>query len=212
MPSLGQLLASRRSALLLDAASSRIQVGWLKGDADLDRWTSTDEEAGTGLFRCLDTLGVSPTEPEVYLYCEGPGSILGIRTVAMALRTWCVLQPKPVFAYTSLALVAHAAKRPGATVIADARRESWHTFRLGASLQRVPTSGLPGELIMPDRFRHWSALPAGVQLTPYAVPDLLRDAGDADLFHPSETPDAFLHEDPSYVTWTPQIHRAPTSS
>ena len=32
---------------------------------------------------------------------------------------------------------------------------------------------------------------------------------DVDLFHETRAPDAFLHEEPSYVTWTPKIHRAP---
>ena len=32
---------------------------------------------------------------------------------------------------------------------------------------------------------------------------------DLDLFRPTDAPDAFLHEEPSYATWTPQIHRAP---
>ena len=33
--------------------------------------------------------------------------------------------------------------------------------------------------------------------------------GPADLLRPAPLPEAFLHEDPAYVTWTPQIHRAP---
>ena len=33
---------------------------------------------------------------------------------------------------------------------------------------------------------------------------------DADLFRATDAPDAFLHEEPSYATWTPQIHRAPS--
>jgi len=32
---------------------------------------------------------------------------------------------------------------------------------------------------------------------------------DADLFRPSPAPDAFLHEEPAYAKWVPQIHRAP---
>lgn len=166
-------------------------------------------EAGVGVFRCIAELGVVPTQVGAYVFCEGPGSILGIRTVAMALRTWRVLAPVPVFAFSSLALVAHTLDRPEAAVIADARRESWHRYRLSEGLQRVPAADLAGELVMPENFRHWSALPAHVQRVPYRLSELLPRALDADLFQATEQPDAFLHEEPSYVTWTPQVHRAP---
>ncbi len=62
---------------------------------------------------------------------------------------------------------------------------------------------------MPDGFRHWSTLPAGVTGTPYVLADLLPKVADRDLFRATDAPDAFLHEEPSYATWTPQIHRAP---
>jgi hypothetical protein len=29
------------------------------------------------------------------------------------------------------------------------------------------------------------------------------------LFRQTEEPDAFLHEEPSYAMWTPQVHQAP---
>ena len=41
-------------------------------------------------------------------------------------------------------------------------------------------------------------------------PLLPRVAG-ADLFRATDAPDAFLHEDPSYKTWTPRIHGAPAT-
>lgn len=207
MPSLRQLRADHASLLLIDAASSRVQVGWLTAAGD--RWQISEEEAGTGVFRCIETLGIDLAAVHAFVFCEGPGSMLGIRTVAMALRTWNVLSLRPVFAYQSLAIVAHARGNAAVTVIADARRESWHTFRVGGKLQRAPVAELAGALVTPEPFRNWSTLPAGVERVPYSVPDLLAKIGDEDLFHATDAPDAFLHEEPSYVTWTPQIHRAP---
>lgn len=207
MPSLRQLAASHGPLLILDAASARIQVGVWRGDAG--EWRASDEESGVGVFRCLEGLGVRLEEIGAFVFCEGPGSILGIRTTAMAIRTWNILRPRPVFAYSSLALVAQALGRPDLGVIADARRDSWHRFQLGGALRRVPTAELSGPLAMPENFRHWSALPAGVERVPYALTELLPRTVDAELFHHTEAPDAFLHEEPSYVTWTPQVHRAP---
>lgn len=208
MPSLRQLLDARAPLLLLDAASTRIQVGWLAAGQPA-RWETASAEAGVGLFECVQRLQIRTADAGAFLFCDGPGSILGVRTAAMALRAWLVLKPRPVFAYRSLELVAHALGRPELTIIADARRDSWHTGRIGQPVQRVPTATLSGELVMPEGFRHWTPLPAGVTSTSYSLDQLLPAVADADLFRETAAPDAFLHEEPSYVTWTPQIHRAP---
>lgn len=210
MPSLRQLLAAHAPLLVLDAASARMQVGWLAANGTT-RWEISDDEAGIGIFRCVEKLGVNVRDAGAFVFCDGPGSILGIRTVAMALRTWRVIAPRPVFAYGSLAVVAHALGKNDATIIADARRDSWHALnlKLGGALRRVLATELAGELVMPENFRHWSTLPAGVTHTPYALAELLPRVADVDLFRGTEAPDAFLHEEPSYATWAPQIHRAP---
>jgi tRNA threonylcarbamoyladenosine biosynthesis protein TsaB len=208
MPNLRQLLAAHAPLLLIDAASARIQVGLLGAGAPA-RWAASDGEAGVGVFRSLEQLDVQPGEAGAFIFCDGPGSVLGIRTVAMALRTWTMLQPRPVFAYHSLALVAQAVGRPGVQVIADARRDSWHCLTMGGPLRRVPAAELTGSLLMPDGFRHWTPLPDGVVRTPYVLAELFPRIEEQDLFRAVEAPDAFLHEEPNYVTWTPQIHRAP---
>ncbi len=216
MPSLRALVAAHAPLLVLDAASSRIQVGWIEpaGSAgntrDVSaRWHEAEGESGTALFEAIARLGVSPNAAASFVFCDGPGSILGIRTAATAIRTWCVLRPRPVFSYCSLALVAAALGRSEVTVLADARRDSWHCFTTGGTLRRVPTGQLSGPLLMPEGFRHWSALPGNVETTPYRIGDLFARTAAIDLFTLTESPDAFLHEEPSYVTWTPQIHRAP---
>lgn len=208
MQSLRRLLADHSPLLLLDAASVRIQVGWWaeKGEA---RWAASTAEAGVGVFECVQQLGVDPAAAGAFVFCDGPGSILGVRTVAVALRSWCVLRARPVFAYHSLAIVAQALGDPALTVIADARRDSWHCASITGALQRVPTAGLPARLVMPEGFRAWTPVPPGVPTTSYCLAELLPAVQDAELFRPVQAPDAFLHEEPSYATWTPQIHRAP---
>ena len=216
MPSLSQLLAAHAPLLLLDASAARVQVGWLgernvSGGQTASRWENSDDEAGVGVFRGVEQLGRNPHDAGAFVFCDGPGSVLGIRTTAMALRTWCAVSPRPIFAYHSLALVAQALGRCDVAVIADARRDAWHHFTLGGTLRRVPTAELSGEFVMPENFRHWSPLPAGVTRVPYSLADLFPRVVDADLFRATDAPEAFLHEEPSYVTWTPQIHRAPAN-
>jgi tRNA threonylcarbamoyladenosine biosynthesis protein TsaB len=208
MHSLSQLIAAHAPLLVLDAASTRVQAGWLAEGAPA-RWAARDDEAGVGLFRALDELEVIPSRAGAFLYCDGPGSILGIRTTAAAIRTWSVLGARPIFAYHSLALLGAALGRERVNVVADARRGAWHSWNRATGLRRVAPETISGESVMPENFRHWAPLPAGVSLVPYAVDDLLRRAADAPLFREAPEPDAFLHEEPSYATWTPQVHRAP---
>ena len=210
MPSLRDLLATHAPLLVLDAASTRVQVGLIHADGRAV-WQTSEDEAGVAVFTCVNQLGIDLGDVGAFVFCDGPGSILGIRTVAMAVRTWCVLKPRPIFAYTSLAVVAHGSSPSDLAVISDARRDSWHLFQLGSGLQRVPTAALATlpALVTPEGFRNWTPLPPATQRVPYALADLLPRVAEIDLFLPTEAPDAFLHEEPSYVTWTPHVHRAP---
>lgn len=208
MPSLQQLLRDHAPLLVIDAASMRVQAGIFAADGTA-RWTAQTGEAGIAVFHCVEQLGVELSAVRAFVFCDGPGSTLGIRTVAMAIRTWQTLLPRPCFSYGSLALVASALARPEITVIADARRDSWHAQKIGEPLRRVSTAKLEGQLITPEHFRSWSALPVGLAVTPYDVPSLLEKTSSAVLCEATANPDAFLHEEPSYAIWTPQIHRSP---
>ncbi|HXA80105.1 MAG TPA: peptidase M22 [Opitutaceae bacterium] len=217
MPSLHEILATHAPLLLLDAASTRVQVAIFDAQGAA-RWAVADEEAGVALFRGVESLGIDLASVRGFAFCEGPGSILGIRTAAMALRTWNALAPRPVFAFRSLELVAHdLARRSPAenfSVIADARRGAWHCVEMRAGtagpLRRVTATELSGVLFMPEHFRTWAAQPAETKATSYDLAALLPRVAGADLFRATEAPDAFLHEDPSYLTWTPRIHTAPS--
>ena len=207
MPSLRQILAAHAPLLLIDAASGRVQAGWL--EAGGSRWAEDADEAGTAVFRCLEKLGADPGSAGAFLFCEGPGSVLGLRVAAIALRVWNVESARPVFAYRSLALVARASAATDAGVIADARRDHWHHCTRDGVLLRLPAAGLTGTLLMPEGFRHWAPLPPGVARVPYDVSAMLLCAGDDDLFRETRDPDAFLHSEPAYAAWTPRIHEAP---
>lgn len=211
MTSLRKLLTAHAPLLLIDAASARVQVGLVDADG-ATRWQTSEEEAGVGVFCSVEALGCDLKRVRAFAFCEGPGSVLGVRTAAMALRTWRALALRPAFAYCSLAVVSHALGQPDVSVIADARRDSWHHYSRERGLRRVPATELAGKLVMPEGFRHWSPLPAHVGRTPYLLADLLPRTADADLFRETDAPDAFLHEEPNYATWTPQIHRAPTAT
>jgi tRNA threonylcarbamoyladenosine biosynthesis protein TsaB len=210
MPSLSQILRDHSPLLLIDAASDRIQLGVL-GSGDGARWATRNEEAGVGIFECLDELGTDIGSIRAFAFCEGPGSILGIRTSAMALRVWNVLAPRPTYAYFGLAVVAHAHGGTDVGFIADARRGLWHRIFKGGKPERVKAAELSGELMTPEGFRRWDPLPQGTKATSYDLAALfaLPSVAAADIFREAPHPDAFLHQEPAYAKWTPQIHRAP---
>jgi len=248
MLSLAQLLAAHGTLLVLDAASARVQVGWLSPDAPPE-WASATADAGNALFSGLAALldaapGRSIAAVGAFIFCEGPGSILGIRTAATALRTWCALcapasratspigqppqasEPRdktptapPSYAYQSLSLLAHALGDAHLTLIADARRDHWHLQRLGQPLHQVPSSELVARaaagarLASPEGFRHWTPPPPALARVPYDLAAAFASprVRTAPLFAPTPAPDAFLHSTATYKTWSPQIHRAPTS-
>jgi tRNA threonylcarbamoyladenosine biosynthesis protein TsaB len=210
MPSLSQILRDYSPLLLIDASSENIQVGLL-GSGMKPRWAAHKQDAGVGVFECIDELDVHIDSVGSFAFCEGPGSILGIRMSAMALRVWNELRIRPTFAYVGLAAAACAVGRTNIASIADARRGLWHRLVMGGKLERVPASELTGELVTPAGFRHWDPLPAGTTTTAYDLARIfsMPSVYGADLFREAPDPDAFLHREPEYAKWTPQIHRAP---
>jgi tRNA threonylcarbamoyladenosine biosynthesis protein TsaB len=209
MLSLNDLVRDHAPLLVLDTASLRIQVGVFGPDGS-SRWAAETGEAGTAVFRCIDQLDVDLSAIRAFAFCEGPGSILGIRTAAMAIRAWNTLAPRPVFSFGSLDLVARSLGKPETRIIADARRDSWHCQVLNLPLRRVGPAELSGDLVTPDFFRSWSSLPAGTITIPYDVEAMIARTAPNLLFKAAPEPDAFLHEEPAYATWQPHVHRAPT--
>ncbi|MBL9215505.1 MAG: peptidase M22, partial [Opitutaceae bacterium] len=215
MASLAQLLASHGSILVLDAASASVQAGVLTRSGTA-AWSASRAEAGSGVFAgtrsTLAQAGLELAQVGAFVFCEGPGSMLGIRTVAMALRTWNVLQARPVYAYQSLAVAGRHAwtLKPGAafTVIADARRDSWHSLAVAGSgllgpLRRVTAGELPeGDWLTPAGFRAWATPPRPVGVCSYDLAAIFPALGDGEFFRPVEAPDAFQHEAPAYRKWT----------
>lgn len=224
MATLAQLLATHDCILVVDAASTTVQVGLLRA-AQTPLWRSSSDEAGKALFALTDELlraaGLTLADVRAFIFDAGPGSMLGVRTVAMALRTWQALAARPAYQFQSLALLAHELARAGhrGAVIADARRDTWHVIEFTAPdriapLRRVPAAELAATstpLWQPAAFRAWSKPPRVTQECAFHLPALFAAHADAELFTAVETPDAFQHEAPEYKKWSAQVHSAATA-
>ena len=103
---------SAHPILIIDTASPTTTVGLGVSDTEWC-WLDSDRESGVAVFqlvaRMVGARAIPLTSLRTLAYCDGPGSMLGIRTAAMALRTWvasgCLGQAR-MTAYSSLALAA----------------------------------------------------------------------------------------------------------
>lgn len=223
MASLAQLLAQHGCILVLDAASTRIQVGLLRaGQAAV--WRTSGDESGKALFALTDDLlraaSLTLADVRAFAFDTGPGSMLGIRTAAMTLRTWQTLGARPTYAYFSLALLAHQLAARGTArpfaVISDARRDTWHLVAADASgitpLPRRATAAevtaFAGDVFLPTEFRAFSPAPRATRDVGFDVAAVFAELPDVDLFTATDAPDAFQHEAPEYKKWTAEVHSA----
>ena len=108
------MLPSNKASLVIDGSGIAVFAGLL--DAE-NRWLAKAERDGSPLeelFPLIEAVltesGLSLDDIGSYIYCMGPGSVLGIRLCAMAIETWSRLYPKSVqyYKYNSLQLSAHA--------------------------------------------------------------------------------------------------------
>ena len=103
------------------------------------------------------------------------------------------------------------------TVIADARRETWHCQRIDARgnlslLERRPAADLPaGEWLTPENFRAWTKPPQPAGNCSYDLARIFSTLHDGDFFHAVEAPDAFQHEAPEYKKSPARIHSIETA-
>jgi tRNA threonylcarbamoyladenosine biosynthesis protein TsaB len=152
-----------------------------------------------------------------FALCVGPGSVLGIRIAALAVRSWCALEPRPIFVWESLAGIARSALVAGEKgpflVAVESRLKRWHALevaadgslgvpfeaeaaQLNSSGHRVlaASEAAPSVLTAHVAVPHpWSSLPIF-----FAQPSFLRE---------ESRPDA-LNVANDFATWSGERHRS----
>ena len=121
------------------SARAGVRVGVLSGGRWVGQGLSPDG-ALEGLFGCVE---VALAEAKLKLgdirsfaLCVGPGSVLGIRIAALAVRSWSALEPRPIFIWESLAGIARSALTVGEQgpflVAVESRLKRWHALEVSA--------------------------------------------------------------------------------
>lgn len=218
--------------LLIDASSPVSVVAGILGKNASD-WRYFSEEKSAALEGVFSATEEITAEPAGFIFCEGPGSILGIRIAAAAIRARLALDraagkpPRPVLAYRSLALVAALLSRAfpqvkNFAVIAESRMNCWNVFEVkdgvpAENFHEMKTAELDGALpekkfLLPAK----RALPPILaEALPCVPAELLKNdpAVFAEtpglLYECGEAPDAVnTATAASYARWTPSRHRA----
>lgn len=117
--------------LLLDASSTQVQVGIPSATG----WLSLQRAEAPalsflfeGLRRCLEETKSEIAQVDAIIFCEGPGSTLGLRsalTLAKTLKSQ--ISPAPAFAvYNALHAAALLCQNPEMPILADYRQGQWY--------------------------------------------------------------------------------------
>lgn len=208
--------------LVIDASSPEVVVGLRTTDSGSgDLWRRAKSEAGVGIFTAMDALlrqaQVGVDDLRSITFCDGPGSLLGIRIAAMAIRTWSAIRANTaleVFSWRSLELAAiellAEGNKPPFVVIADARRASWHVLVVDTDgeigeITRVSSESPrpPHERVFaPRAFPHRQPLPLQAQLVDYEPEKLWRAVlRRPRLLRRCASPEAFMTQMPEYRKW-----------
>jgi len=208
--------------LLLDAAGPLVQTAlWTNGR--WLAWRSSRQEAGRSLFEGVEAIlaetGLKLDQIQGFLFCEGPGSMLGIRIAAMAIAGWQSLLPAPVpvYHYNSHAILTEILRardiEPDFHVISDARRERWNILSVTdegpAPLARKTRDELAmrkGRFFRMEETER-NAPPVDCETIAYDLEHWAHLFQSPSLVRISEQAEALVQEAPEYKKWTAERHR-----
>jgi len=214
------------SWLFLDASGVNPRLGlWRDG-----RWLAWRESAAAVLEALLADTRAMLDEAKLpweklagYIYVEGPGSVLGLRVAAMAIRAWQADDAarqagiaRPVWACRSLPLAAALTLASGTpppfAIFTEARQGHWHLLevndaeagRIGEMTAReVGEHELPGGLLihLPAR-KAWHKAPPHARPSPASLRDHPEILLLPNLLHPASTATPFTGQPHEYKKWT----------
>lgn len=212
--------------LVIDGSGSAVFAGVMGTNG---KWLAHSEQDGApleSLFPAIEaTLAAAQlilADIRSFIYCEGPGSVLGLRLCAMAIETWSRLHPESAhyFTYNSLQLTAALICKdtPGidpALLVSDWKKGAWNAVKISdgqpgttAVADDATLANWTGPLYHLPQRKGWQKPPASAIPVEYH-PDRL-----AEVFHlprPTKSVELYASGINVFQKWTPDRHRAPTS-
>ncbi|MCB1123520.1 MAG: hypothetical protein KJT03_18350 [Verrucomicrobiae bacterium] len=211
--------------LVTDCSSPGVCVGILdeSGWSAYSKWDGdTVADLFKGVKQVLQLSGFKLEELGGFAYCEGPGSTMGIRINAMAIRTWNQIfkNPKPVYAYRSLAAAALMVRRSlrgtgSFSVLSDLRKGAWNGLKcetepVQESIAVVNTRDLetwPRPIYFVQQRIHSPSHPDQSVRLDYDIESIGASQEFAGLWRWVVKPDVFQTTKTEFKKWTPSRHR-----
>lgn len=211
--------------LLTDCSAPGVRAGIL-GEHGWLAYVKLEGETGSKLFKAVKQLlaetNLQLKELQSFVYCEGPGSTLGIRINSMALRTWTSISPivQTIYTYRSLEaagmLIALERKDENTfTVLSDLRKNSWNALRFDQETDsdeiRVASaeelSDWPETRYFIKQRIHSPGMPPGAELIDYDLEALGPQPHFLASLRKVEKPEIFQTTTTEFQKWTPNRHR-----
>ncbi len=214
--------------LAIDSSSKKTWVGVKTGPTELV-YGQSEEDSSKSLFKLapeqLAKAGLALSDIAAIAYCEGPGSMLGSRATAMAIRTWAsvgIEGAKHLFRFTSLELgkellAARDEADSECLIATDARRNAWNTLpypgKAGERIRILENSALEKErraIVTFEHFAQWTKTSATLRTVPYEPEAVFANERFFEFLNPTETATPLNLRANEYQKWIPKIHSKPS--
>ena len=213
-----------RLSLVVDGSGASVFAGILKADGQWVAQIQQKEAPLEGLFPAVEAVlyaaQVEISQIQNFIYCEGPGSVLGLRLGAMAIQTWGHLSGARVryFAFNSLELMASlilsdtpATNR--ALLISDWKKDVWNSILIEEGERgsiktiddRTVNDWSAGPLFYLPQRKGWRQIPENALTLEYSphrlseVMELLKETKKIELYASAMN---------VFQKWVPLRHRA----
>lgn len=210
--------------LVLDASCPTTRVALFRDGRLVDQIDSPDNAMQAllaGVSRLISAEKIAMQDIHGFIYCVGPGSILGIRLSVIAIKTWCSVHrvaPENILNYHSLAMAAltvSANSKGECAILSEWKKNHWNVLP-------VKPSGISGEIAIWDNetvlgYPHplyrlpqrkcWAdnverAIPVEYRL------DLLESSENRmRVISPMKNWEIYTPEEKDYVKWSGERHR-----
>lgn len=217
-------------ALVIDASGSSVFTGILASE---QQWLAKAELSGAPLEmlfpaveEVLQLAQLKLAQVRSFIYCEGPGSILGLRLCAMAIETWTHLYPDaaPCFAYNSLQLsaallVKDVALPTHALLVSDWKKGAWNAVHITRGVISCTSVVEQAELEdwqsalyhLPQR-KGWQTPPAQANSLQFAPERLHEVLNTTVRLRPTQGVELYSNGVNTFAKWNGQRHRMPANS
>lgn len=217
-------LKNSEKILFLDASSPMVQVGILHQNKWIGYFKSKEQVLQSlfqGVEVSLKMAGMELEEITSFAYCEGPGSLLGIRVVAMAIRGWIELEifkDKEVYGYNSFELSLELIKKVynydgSYYVVSGARKGVWNILgsEENGNVREIEDSELKklrGDLWY-FKQRKLSSEERDLDLREfdYNLENCAESFEEKELLRKIEEPDVLFVREQEYVKWDSKRHQ-----